>query len=105
MEPMGNKFLHMSATVLSKEQYCKNLGLNPNDTEYFAFDSVFPVQNRLIHYTPIGSLAWNKKSKTIPKLIPQVKSILNIHKNEKGIIHTVNYELAEIIINRFIWNY
>ena len=35
MEPMGNKFLHMSATVLSKEQYCKNLGLNPNDTEYF----------------------------------------------------------------------
>ena len=99
LEPMGNLFLHMSATVLSKEQYCKNLGLCLDDAEYFAYDSVFPIKNRLIHYTPVGSLAWNKKNKTIPKLIPKIKSILQHHKNEKGIIHTVNYELAEIIIN------
>lgn len=99
LQSMGNKFLHMSATVLSKEQYCKNLGLSLDEVEYFEYDSIFPIKNRLIHYIPVGSLAWNKKNKTIPKLIPQIQKILKKHSNEKGIIHTVNYELAEIIIN------
>jgi Rad3-related DNA helicase len=43
LAPMGKYFLHMSATVLSKEQYCKNLGINPNDVVYYSCDSLFPV--------------------------------------------------------------
>lgn len=95
----ANYFLHMSATILNKEQYCKKLNLSDDEVEYLEYESDFPVENRLIHYTPVGSLAWKKKSKTIPNLIKRVQSILQEHKNEKGIIHTVNYELAEIIVN------
>lgn len=95
----GNVFLHMSATILNKTQYCKKLNLDPNDVEYFEYQSEFPIENRLIHYTPVGSLSWKNKSKTIPLLVNRVEELLNKHKDEKGIIHTVNYELAEIITN------
>lgn len=97
---VANKFLHMSATILNKEQYCKKLNLDYDDVEYLEYESDFPVENRLIHFTPVGSLSWKQKSKTIPKLIKRVEELLNRHNNEKGIIHTVNYELAEIICDQ-----
>lgn len=95
----GKVFLHMSATILNKEQYCKKLNLASEDVEYIEYESEFPIENRLIHYIPVGSLSWKNKAKTIPILIKKVEELLNTHKNEKGIIHTVNYELAEIITN------
>lgn len=96
----ANKFLHMSATILNKEQYCKKLNLDYDEVEYMEYESEFPVENRLIYYTPVGSLSWKKKAKTIPNLVKKVEEILNHFKNEKGIIHTVNYELAEIICDQ-----
>ena len=84
----------MSATVLNKEQYCKNLGLDLNDVEYIECNSNFPVENRLIHYIPVGSLNWAQKAQTIPKLVKKIKELLKKHNNEKGIIHTVNYNIA-----------
>lgn len=98
LKAMSKRFLHMSATVLNKQQYCKNLGLNVNDVEYIECESTFPVENRLIYYMPVGSLTWQQKAKTIPKLIKKIKELLNLHKNEKGIIHTVNYNIAESIL-------
>jgi Rad3-related DNA helicase len=99
-ENQAYKFLHMSATILNKMQYCKKLNLSEDEVEYLEYESDFPVENRLIHYTPVGSLAWKKKAQTIPKLIEKVKEILAAHPDEKGIIHTVNYELAEIIVDQ-----
>ena len=96
----ADNFLHMSATILNKEQYCKKLNLGFDEVEYFEYDSDFPVENRLIHFLPVGSLSWKKKAKTIPLLVEKVKQLLSEHPNEKGIIHTVNYELAEVIIDQ-----
>jgi Rad3-related DNA helicase len=95
----ANYFLHMSATILNKEQYCKKLNLDLDDVQYLEYESEFPIENRLVHYMPVGSLAFRKKAKTIPKLITTVGELLDKHKDEKGIIHTVNYELAEIIVD------
>lgn len=99
-EGKSEKFLHMSATILNKEQYCKKLNLCDDDVEYLEYESEFPIENRLIHYLPVGSLSFKKKKHTIPKLIKKVEELLNNHKDEKGIIHTVNYELAEIIVDQ-----
>lgn len=98
LRPIAHRFLHMSATVLNKEQYCNNLGLNVDDVEYIECDSNFPIENRLIHYIPVGSMNWNKKNESIPKLITKIDEILDKHSNEKGIIHTVNYAIAEAIM-------
>ena len=90
-------FLHMSATILSKEEHCKNLGISPDDAEYISCDSRFSVYNRPIFYNPIGSMAFRDKRNTIPKIVRRVDEILNQYKNDKGIIHTVSYELTEAI--------
>jgi Rad3-related DNA helicase len=97
---MADRFLHMSATILNKEQYCKKLNLDYDEVAYFEYESEFPIENRLIHFLPVGSLSWKQKSKTIPKLVKKVQELLDKHKDEKGIIHTVNYELAEIICDQ-----
>ncbi len=96
---LSNKFLHMSATVLSKEEYCKSLGISEQETEYISCDAIFPVENRLIYYDPIGKMSYNEKQITIPKLVKRVDAILNQYSNDKGIIHSISYELTEAIIS------
>jgi Rad3-related DNA helicase len=93
-------FLHMSATILNKEQYCRKLNLDYDDVEYLEYDSEFPIENRLVHFTPVGSLSWKNKANTIPELVKRVREILQQYPDSKGIIHTVNYELAEVIIDQ-----
>lgn len=95
----ANCFLHMSATILSKEQHCKCLGIDPDDAEYISCESRFPLYNRPIFYNPIGSMAFKDKRNTIPKMVKRVDEILTQYKNEKGIIHTVSYELTEAIMS------
>ena len=76
-------FLHMSATILSKEQYCKKLNLSYDEVEYLEYESEFPVENRLIYYTPVGSLAFKHKKKTLPLLIEKIKEILKLYPTDK----------------------
>ena len=92
------KFLFMSATILNFELFCKNLGIDIDQAAYIKCDSKFPVENRLIHYTPIGSMSYKNKNTTIPKLIKAIDKILKENKDVKGIIHTINYDVAEKII-------
>lgn len=96
--PYGKYFLHMSATVLSKENFCSTLGLVPDDVEYISCESTFPIENRLIHFNPIGSMVMKEKEKTLPRLVKEVKRIMQEYPKEKGIIHTVNYQTANYIM-------
>lgn len=100
IQPFGNHFLHMSATILSKQNYCSTIGLIPDDTEYISCESYFPVENRPIYFQPVGSMIYNQKQKTLPKLINKISEILQKYPNDKGIIHTVNYDIANEIINK-----
>lgn len=94
---LGTKFLAMSATVFDKDLFCKNLGLNTDDVVFINCPSVFPKENRPIYVQPVGKMTYKEKEQTYPKLLKKVKDILNTHYNEKGIIHTVNYEIAEYL--------
>lgn len=100
IEPYGNIYLHMSATILDKNNYCSVLGLIPNEVEYISVESLFPIENRPIYFEPIGSLTMKNKFNTIPKLIEKIKEIMKKYPNEKGIIHTINYQIADIIIDQ-----
>jgi len=99
LRDFGNKTLSMSATIFSKKVYCDMTGLDPNEVEFISVDSTFPVENRLVHYYPIGKLNYANKDTLYPVLLDQVTKILTHHKNNKGIIHTVNYEIAEYLYN------
>jgi Rad3-related DNA helicase len=60
-------------------------------------DSAFPVDNRLIHMTTVGSMSRNSLEATLPHLLAMCETILESHPAEKGIIHCHSYVLGQRI--------
>ena len=99
LSPYGKKSLLMSATVFGPEILCKSLGINYDDTEFISVDSSFPPENSPFYIAAVGSMSYNNKLSTLPKIAGGVQIILEKHKNERGIIHTINYEIAKYIMD------
>jgi Rad3-related DNA helicase len=94
---LGGRVLLMSATIVDKQVFCESLGLKLSDIAYLSISSPFPIENRPIHYIPVGSMSKNAIEKTLPVLVETVRMILEKHTNEKGIIHCTNYRIANYI--------
>jgi len=93
----GHKLLLMSATIVDKDAFCQSIGLDPEEVSYIRIPSPFPVENRPIHYLPVGSMSKDNIEKTLPVLVEAVRMILEKHPDEKGIIHSTNYRVAKYI--------
>ena len=87
----------MSATILSPRLYCEELGITKDEVGIIRVDSSFDPKKSPIFAIPAGSMNYNDLNKTLPKIIPIIQEILNKYPNEKGIIHTGNYKIAEYI--------
>lgn len=94
--PKG-KIIFMSATILDMVGFSKALGLKKEDTALIKVDSEFPPEKSPIVYKPSGSMNFANIDKSIPKIIEQIEKILKDHPNEKAVIHTGNYKIAEAI--------
>jgi ATP-dependent DNA helicase DinG len=95
----GARLLMMSATVVDKDVYCASIGLKPEEVAYLRIPSPFPVENRPIHFVPVGSMAKDSIDRTLPVMNEAVKMILEKHPNDKGIIHTTNYKVAKHLLD------
>ena len=93
------KILMMSATIVDKDIFCESIGLKPSDVAYMKKHSPFSDENRPIHFMPVGSMSKNKIDSTLPILVEAIKLLLDKHKEEKGIIHTVNYKISKYLID------
>lgn len=91
---MYDRIVFMSGTLLDRIFFMKLMGCDMSESEFLTIDSPFPVENRLIHYKPVGKMSFNEKHKTFKKMIPAIEEILEEHKDVKGVIHTANYELS-----------
>ena len=94
----GSKFALMSATFPPLPVLSKLLGISSGDIEYHRFKSTFPVDRRKIIVDPVANLTYKQMDSEIPKLMKRIKEILEDHKTEKGLIHTVSYKLANEIM-------
>jgi Rad3-related DNA helicase len=86
--------IFMSATILDKKMFSFINGLDESVTSYYEIPSPFPLKNRPIYYLKIGKMNFYNKEETFKKQIPWIKKILAKYKNNKGIIHTANYEIT-----------
>ncbi len=93
----GKKILMMSATIVNKDAFCEVLGISKDECSFISIPSPFPIENRPILYSPMGSMSMKNIDKTLPKIAQAVKAILAQHKNEKGIIHCHSYKVAKYI--------
>jgi len=95
----GGRTLLLSATIIDHHIFCQSIGLNPEEIAYMSIPSPFPVENHPVHYLPAGSLSKNSIDKTLPVLSEAIKLLLEQHKNEKGIIHCVNFRIAQYLVD------
>lgn len=87
----------MSGTILDKTLFSFLNGLSEDNTAYMSLDSPFPKQNRKIYYMPVAKMNFDNKRKAFESFIPWIQKIVNKNIDNKGIIHTVSFELANWI--------
>lgn len=91
------KVVFMSATILDLVGFCKTFGLTKEEVGLINIESEFPPERSPIVYNPCGSMNYKNLDTSMPKIIETVKDILAKHPNEKGIIHSGNYRIAQEI--------
>jgi len=92
--------IFMSGTLLNKNMFSYINGIEPELTTYMEMDSVFNVKKRPLYYMKIGKMTYKEKSKTFDNQVDVINKILKKYKNDKGIIHTFNYEIVDWIKNK-----
>lgn len=91
---LADKFVFLSATLGSKYAFCKEIGVNEKDCLFLETGSPFdPAQSPVI-IMPVISLARDVKDENMHKLGPIIDDILKLHPGQRGIIHSVTYDIG-----------
>jgi Rad3-related DNA helicase len=93
----AEKRLFMSATILDKESFCRNLDIDVSKTKFIQVPSTFSADIRPIILTRSGNLGKKDIDKTLPNIANDIGRILDYHDNVKGLIHTHTYKIAHFI--------
>lgn len=93
----GDIRLFMTGTLGSKDKFCEWIGIDPKETYYLYVKSPFPVNNRPIIKSYVGSMSNNRWKN--PAAITKIKEIISKHKGQKGVIHTASNQQAWFIKN------
>lgn len=97
---LAEKFVFMSATLGSKDAFCKELGIKPSECLYIDCACPFPPENSPIIVLPSIKLSKDVYEANVAKLGPLVDKILDEHPGVRGIIHCVNYAIQQEIYKR-----
>ena len=96
----GDYLLVMSATILDKDMYCRQIGLDPNEVKFISVDSDFPVENRPIFLDYVAKL--NKDNVDRPQthraIASKLNEIMKRYSNQRGIIHMPTSKMIEQIL-------
>jgi Rad3-related DNA helicase len=89
----GNAFALLSATILNKEAFCRQVGLDPARVALVDVGHTFPVENRPLYDVTQGKMTYEHREETIPKIARTVVRIMQKHPDEKGIVHAHSYHI------------
>jgi ATP-dependent DNA helicase DinG len=94
----SEKFLVMSATVISHVQFCRDLGLDRADVEFIDLPCTFPVANRPLIYLPAASVTRAHMDAALPLLVSRVDAIIQAYPGVRILIHTHTYDIARYLL-------
>jgi Rad3-related DNA helicase len=104
-EPVADRFIFMSSTILDKDAFCSDLGIDPALTAFISMPSEFPEENRPVCYLPTARMTYGWDSQERDRvmdrknMIAKIKEILkNIHEEEHGVIHTGSFQVAKWLV-------
>ncbi|HEY8531229.1 MAG TPA: helicase C-terminal domain-containing protein, partial [Limnochorda sp.] len=95
----AQRWLLMSATIISASQLAADLGLEGDQWRFVRVPSTFPRENRPI-YVPLKDIpAVTRKTAEAdwPRLVEALDRILDAYPDERVLVHTVSYALARYV--------
>ncbi|MDG7008383.1 MAG: DEAD/DEAH box helicase family protein [Nitrososphaerota archaeon] len=97
---VGETVLLMSATVFSKEVFCRTLGIPEEEAAFVRVkESSFPVENRPIHALSVAQLSRTTMDASLGTIARAVDEVMLRHAGEKGVVHTTSYQQARYIMD------
>ena len=76
----------------------KLLGLEPEEWEWIDVPNQFDPARRPVYYTGSANLTQKTMAEERPKILPVIQDILSKYPKQKGLIHTVSYNLCSYIL-------
>jgi Rad3-related DNA helicase len=98
----GENVLLMSATIIDHKYFAKSLGIT--DYEYVEVDSDFDPQKSPIYVSSKNKLNYKNLTNVLPAICDQVKTIIEHHKNDKGIVHTHSRDITNFLKTKLNFN-
>lgn len=87
----GDVCIFMSATILDYKLFAKWLGIDVDEIYAIRQKSPFEISRNPIKTFKGFNMSYNNLEDSAPLTIPLINDILEKHKDDKGIIHTVSY--------------
>ena len=89
----------MSATILDVDVVCKSLGIDRDQVAAIRLKNRFPKENRPIYLKPLAKMTGGKDGMRQwgPALVSGVNELVDKYKGQKGIIHTQNFAILELL--------
>ncbi|MFC6863397.1 helicase C-terminal domain-containing protein [Halomicroarcula sp. GCM10025817] len=91
----GNRFALLSATILNKDAFCANVGLDPDSVALVEVGHTFPVENRPLYDVTQGKMTFEHREETLPAIARTLVRIMARHPDEKGLVHCHSYAIKE----------
>jgi Rad3-related DNA helicase len=85
----------MSATIVDHKSFAKSLGIT--EYKYVEVDSTFDSTKAPIYISTANKLNRGNIQKVLPAMVSQISSICDMHKNEKGSIHTHTLQITQYL--------
>lgn len=95
--PKADKFLIMSASLGDPKIIMDEFGIDPDQATYISVGSPFDPAKSPIHLLPEVSFSYKNGMVYLEKTVDLLKTIMDIHSGEKGIIHTGTYKVTDAI--------
>jgi Rad3-related DNA helicase len=96
----GERVLLMSATILEVDIFCSSLGIPRSQVAAYRMKNRFPVKNRPVVVDAAAKIAGGpaKMHEWSSKLVKKTDQILDKYEHVRGIIHTHNFAIAELLM-------
>lgn len=95
----AQRWLLMSATVIDPQEIVESLGIDLAGLHWDVVNvpSTFDAANRPIFVAPVADMTFKNKDTAWPQMAEGVSRVLAKHPDERVLIHTVSYALAEYL--------
>jgi Rad3-related DNA helicase len=91
----GRKFVLLSATILNRDAFCANVGLDPANVSLVEVPHTFPVENRPLFDVTRGKMTYEHREETLPAVARTLVRVMAAHPDEKGLVHCHSYAIQD----------